>query len=62
MHVAPENLIRYRRLVRLAHKLSSIGNVRSGRGDYVGANKAWRQEEQVVQQAQALRVPGSDGK
>lgn len=58
MHVAPEHLIRYRRLVRLAHRLSSVGNLRSGRGDYTGANKAWRQEEQVVRQAQALRVPG----
>jgi hypothetical protein len=62
MHVAPEDLTRYRRLVRLAHRLSSIGNIRSGRGDYTGANRAWRQEEQIVNEAQKLRVPGKDGK
>jgi hypothetical protein len=62
MHVPAENLPRYRRLMKLYDKVEWIGNLRSNRGDYVGANAAWRRAAQINHIAQELRVPGRDGR
>lgn len=58
MHVPESNLPRYRRLMALAWLLDRIGNRRSGRGDYAGANNAWARRGRVADVAQGLRVPG----
>lgn len=62
MHVPPENLPRYRRLMALVRKVDRIGNNRSNRGDYAGANRAWRLASRISTVAQSLRVPGKSGK
>jgi len=62
MHVPDENLPRYRRIMELARKVESIGNQRSNRGDYAGANAAWARASKISNSAQALRVPGWSGK
>ena len=56
MHVPNENLPRYRRLKKLHRHVDSIGNRRSNRGDYSGANAAWRRAGQIMQAAQSLRA------
>ena len=58
MHVPDENLPRYRRLMALVRKIERIGNNRSNRGDYPGANAAWRRSSEVSTAAQSLRVMG----
>jgi hypothetical protein len=58
MHVPEHNLPRYRRLIALARHVDSIGNKRSNRGDYGGANRAWGQASKISAVAQQLRVPG----
>lgn len=58
VHVPAENLERYRRLIKLAQHVERIGNARSNRGDYAGANRAWSRESRIREQAQTLRVPG----
>jgi len=62
MHVPPENLPRYRRLMKLVRRVDSIGNARSNRGDYAGANRAWRMASRISIVAQGLRVPGANGR
>jgi hypothetical protein len=62
VHVPPENLIPYRRIMNLARHVDSIGNTRSNRGDYAGANAAWTRAERISREAQKLRVPGKGGK
>ena len=61
MYVPDENLPRYRRLVALARRVEHIGNARSNRGDYPGANRAWRMAARINTVAQGLRVPGKNG-
>lgn len=61
MHVPNENLTRYRRLIALARRVESIGNARSNRGDYPGANRSWRLAARITNVAQGLRVPGKNG-
>jgi hypothetical protein len=58
MHVPAENLPRYRRLMGLVRKVERIGNSRSNRGDYAGANAAWGRSSRISTVAQSLRVPG----
>lgn len=58
MHVPEPSLPRYRRLIALARHIDSIGNRRSNRGDYGGANRAWSQASKISAVAQQLRVPG----
>jgi hypothetical protein len=58
VHVPPENLIRYRRLMNLARHVERIGNQRSNRGDYAGANRAWNRAGRISDAAQTLRVRG----
>jgi hypothetical protein len=58
MHVPDENLPRYRRLMELSRHIERIGNHRSNRGDYRGANAAWARASKVSHNAQSLRVPG----
>ena len=58
MHVPDENLPRYRRLMALVRKVERIGNDRSNRGDYPGANAAWSRSSKISSAAQSLRVPG----
>lgn len=60
MHVPPENLARYRRLMALSRHLESIGNHRSGRGDYDGANAVWLRATLARARGYELRVPGRD--
>lgn len=62
VHVPPENLDRYRRLMALVHKVDRIGNTRSNRGDYAGANRAWSRASAIKQTAQTLRVRGRAGR
>lgn len=62
MHVPDENLPRYRRLMKLYDRLEWIGNTRSNRGDYAGANRAWRMAAKIHVIAQGLRVPGRNGR
>jgi hypothetical protein len=62
MHVPDENLPRYRRLMDLVRHVERIGNNRSNRGDYGGANAAWARASKISSVAQALRVPGWNGK
>jgi len=62
LHVPPDNLTRYRRLIALYRKVDRIGNMRSNRGDYPGANAAWRRAAQIQNVAQDLRVAGRWGK
>jgi hypothetical protein len=62
MHVPPDNLDRYRRLIALYRKVDRIGNMRSNRGDYPGANAAWRRAATIQHVAQELRVSGYRGK
>jgi hypothetical protein len=61
VHVPPENLVRYRRLMNLARHVERIGNQRSNRGDYAGANRAWSRASRISADAQTLRVPGRNG-
>jgi hypothetical protein len=61
MHVPPENLPRYRRLMVLYERVEWIGNARSNRGDYAGANAAWHRASEIHHAAQELRVPGRNG-
>ena len=58
MHVPDENLPRYRRLMELVRHVDRIGNNRSNRGDYAGANSAWSRSSRISSVAQSLRVPG----
>lgn len=58
MHVPDENLPRYRSLMELVRKTERIGNNRSNRGDYAGANAAWGRASRISGDAQSLRVPG----
>ena len=58
VHVPPENLDRYRRLMNLARHVERIGNTRSNRGDYAGANRAWNRAGRISDDAQTLRVRG----
>ena len=58
VHVPPENLERYRRLVELARHVDRIGDKRSNHGDYAGANRAWSRASRIKSYAQTLRVPG----
>jgi hypothetical protein len=62
MHVPDKNLPRYRRLMDLVRKVERIGNNRSNRGDYAGANAAWGRASKISSEAQKLRVPGWNGK
>lgn len=62
LHVPPENLDRYRRIMNLARHIDRIGNTRSNRGDYAGANRAWVRAAKVQETAQTLRVPGRSGR
>lgn len=62
MHVPPENLHRYRRLMKLYRLVDDIGNRRSNRGDYPGANAAWRRSGTILNTAQALREAGWRGR
>lgn len=62
MHVPDENLPRYRRLMALVRKVERIGNNRSNRGDYAGANAAWSRSSRISTAAQSLRVPGGKEK
>jgi hypothetical protein len=59
VHVPPENLVRYRRIMNLARHVERIGNQRSNRGDYAGANRAWSRASRISAEAQTLRVPGN---
>jgi hypothetical protein len=59
VHVPPENLVRYRRIMNLARHVERIGNQRSNRGDYAGANRAWARASRISAEAQTLRVPGN---
>jgi hypothetical protein len=59
VHVPAENLERYRRIMNLARHVERIGNQRSNRGDYAGANRAWSRASAIQQTAQTLRVPGT---
>lgn len=61
MHVPPEHLTRYRRIIELYRKVDNIGNARSNRGDYPGANAAWRRAAKIQNVAQELRVSGWRG-
>jgi hypothetical protein len=61
MHVRDEDLPRYRRLMKLARRVEQIGNARSNRGDYPGANRAYRMSSRIITVAQSLRVPGKNG-
>jgi hypothetical protein len=58
MHVPDENLTHYRRLKKLYRHVDNIGNKRSNRGDYSGANAAWRRAGRILETAQSLRVWG----
>jgi hypothetical protein len=58
VHVPPENLERYRRIMNLARHVERIGNQRSNRGDYAGANRAWNRASKISTAAQTLRVRG----
>lgn len=58
VHVPPENLERYRRMVELARHVDRIGDKRSNHGDYAGANRAWSRASRIKTAAQTLRVPG----
>ncbi len=42
--------------------VDNIGNKRSNRGDYSGANAAWRRAGTIMNAAQALREAGWRGK
>lgn len=61
MHVPEENLPRYRRLMNLARHVERIGNQRSNRGDYAGANRAWTRASKISEEATILRVRGRKG-
>lgn len=61
VHVPPESLERYRRIMNLARHVERIGNQRSNRGDYAGANRAWNRASKISTAAQTLRVRGRNG-
>jgi hypothetical protein len=58
VHVPEERLARYRRIMALFRKVDRIGNTRSNRGDYAGANAAWTRADKIRTAAQTLRVRG----
>ena len=62
MHVPDENLRRYRRLMALVRHVERIGNMRSNRGDYPGANAAWGRAAKISSVAQSLRTAGWSGR
>jgi hypothetical protein len=62
VHVPNERLARYRRIIELYRHVDRIGNARSNRGDYAGANRAWTRADAIRSAAQELRVPGKKGK
>ena len=59
MHVPEDKLGEYRRIRQRAREFKSLGNERSGRGDYAGASRAWAIEALVNAEANHLRVPGA---
>jgi hypothetical protein len=62
VHVPDQNLERYRRIMNLYRHVDRIGNTRSNRGDYAGANAAWSRADRIKTHAQTLRVPGRAGR
>jgi hypothetical protein len=62
VHVPDERLARYRRIMELYRHVDRIGNARSNRGDYAGANRAWTRADTIRSAAQELRVPGKHGR
>lgn len=44
--------------MELVRMVDTVGNKRSNRGDYGGANQAWGRASRIKAVAQQLRVPG----
>lgn len=55
-HVPEENLDRYRRILRIANQVGSLGGQVSGMGEYGDANLLWGLERKYHDKANELRV------
>jgi hypothetical protein len=62
--VPEENLERYRRIVKIANQLGSLGGQVSGMGEYGDANLLWGLEKKYHDKANELRVelPRKEGR